>query len=407
MSRYWIHIALINFLVAACLGATLRWMFVAEVSWLDYKNVQHAHSHLAMLGWIYLVLYYFIWKHFITPSQQVNSKYSRLFWFTQITLVGMTISFVLQGYGLISITFASLNIITHYLFFGLTRRDLAGSGSASGLLLRTAFIWCVLSTLGVWMLGPIMMGVGKGTSLYYMSIQFYLHFQFNGWFTFAIMALFFKYLEDKGMIIPQQHFRLFYRLLVSATILTYALSITWSTPISALFYVNSVGVILQLAALFYLLRIIKNTGTNWFANLPADVKMLLMMSLISFILKIVIQGLVVLPQVAIISYTIRQFVIGFIHLTLLGSISMYLVAFILKENAPDPRNQWPSWIFISGFILSEMVLFAQGLMLWLEFGFMPFYYQLIFGVSLLLPLGILLIMNMLKRSRPTVSLAIT
>jgi len=46
---------------------------------------------------------------------------------------------------------------------------------------------------------------------------------------------------------------------------------------------------------------------------------------------------------------------------------------------------------VLGFVLSECLLFLQGTMLWWGIGFLPQYYELLFGCSLLLPLGILLI----------------
>ena len=49
--------------------------------------------------------------------------------------------------------------------------------------------------------------------------------------------------------------------------------------------------------------------------------------------------------------------------------------------------------FIVGFILSEVVLFLQGTMFWGAMGFMPYYYELLFGVSALLPIGLFFILG--------------
>ena len=50
-------------------------------------------------------------------------------------------------------------------------------------------------------------------------------------------------------------------------------------------------------------------------------------------------------------------------------------------------------LFTSGFLLSEGILFLQGLLFWLGWGMIPGYYWIIFGVSLLLPVGIAILFS--------------
>ncbi len=56
----------------------------------------------------------------------------------------------------------------------------------------------VLSTLGVWSMAPLLANGLSGTEWYYWSIQFFLHFQFNGWFWFAALALWSRWAETHG-----------------------------------------------------------------------------------------------------------------------------------------------------------------------------------------------------------------
>ena len=46
-------------------------------------------------------------------------------------------------------------------------------------------------------------------------------------------------------------------------------------------------------------------------------------------------------------------------------------------------------LILAGIILTELILFIQGTMLWNVMGFMPYYYEVLFGVSILIPVGIL------------------
>src|SRR5690606_1359434 len=116
MNKTWILLSLFNFLVAAVMGLVLRGAFVWEINWMDYRNLMHGHSHVAMLGWVYLALYILIGHHFIPKEKWEKPVYSRLFWFTQVTVLGMMISFPAQGYGAVSITFSTLHILASYVF---------------------------------------------------------------------------------------------------------------------------------------------------------------------------------------------------------------------------------------------------------------------------------------------------
>jgi hypothetical protein len=391
----WIKVTLINFAIAAIMGLLLRLAFIVELDWIDFKHMRHGHSHVALLGWLYLAFYSLIWFLFIPSEHRIKSKYSRLFWFTQSTVVGMMVSFPVQGYGLFSIIFSTLHILASYVFAFFVWRHIESKNRISGLFLRTAIIWMLISTLGVWDLGPVMILHLKNSILYHMSIQFFLHFQFNGWFTFGALAILFKLLSDQSIEIHYERFRLFYFLMVVSCILTFALAVTWSSPEDTLFFLNGAGVLMQLAALVAGAGLLSRGLQQMYRTSQFPVKVFFSIALISFILKILVQACVVIPQIAVISYTIRQFVIGFIHLTMLGSISCFIIGVLIQKKLigiSHASGRSGAWIFIAGFILTEALLFIQGNMLWAGMGFMPFYYEIIFTISIFLPFGLLLIL---------------
>jgi hypothetical protein len=392
MARRWLIIALLNFLIAASLGALLRFAFVEEVSWLHFKNFLHAHSHVAMLGWVYMALFALLLTAFVPYSKIDQRAYNALFWVTQASVAGMLISFPLQGYGAVSIAFSCLHIICSYVFVAWLWTDLPKQKSFSHLLLKTAIVFMLLSTIAIWAMGPIMASSLKGSSFYYMAVQFYLHFQFNGWFLFGALALLFKILEEHKVLINHKEQFIFYGLLIVASLLTYALALAWAAPETSIFLANSLGVIVQLSALVMLIRLLRphfDTIKNIFS---ATAFHLLMIAAISFVGKVCIQALVVVPFIAEAAYTIRNYVIGFIHLVLLGAISFSLFALASKYQllqTQDSRARWGIIIVVAGFIFSETLLFLQGTMLWATLGFLPYYYEFLFGASFLLPLGIL------------------
>lgn len=404
MAKRWLILALLNFLIAASLGALLRFAFVEEVSWLHFKNFLHAHSHVAMLGWLYMALFALLTTAFIPSSKVDQRAYNTLFWATQASVVGMLISFPLQGYGSISIAFSCLHIICSYVFVAWLWADLPKQRSFAHLLLKTGIVFMVVSTVAIWAMGPIMATALKGSAFYYMAVQFYLHFQFNGWFLFGALALLFKVLEEHNVLINNKEQSVFYGLLMVASVLTYALALAWAAPETSIFLANSLGVIAQLSVLVMLIRLLRPHYTTVRNIFSTTAFRLLMIAAVSFAGKVCIQALVVVPFIAEAAYTIRNYVIGFIHLVLLGAISFSLFAFAAKYQLLETQARWARRgiiVIVVGFILSELLLFLQGTMLWATLGFLPYYYECLFGASFLLPLGILVFLFGQRRRMDT------
>lgn len=391
MERKWLLVALGNLLVATCIGALLRFAFVEEVSWLHFKPFLHAHSHVAMLGWIYLALAVLLVPAFTTKQEAKRERYDLLFWATQVAVLGMLFSFPWQGYGPVSISFSVVHIICSYIFAWWLWRAVPYRGELSVLFLRLALAFMVLSTVAIWMMGPIMATSWRNSIFYYMAVQFYLHFQFNGWFLFGVLALLFRYLEQQGFRLETFPRRWFTALLVSSCVLTYALAVAWGNPEWPVFMANSIGVLLQLAALLVFVYWFWPQRQRLLSHLSKLSRVLLGIGLASFAGKILMQSAVAVPLVAQAAYTIRNYVIGFIHLVLLGAVTGAILSFAIhwKYLSVDRRSsRLGLWLIFGGFITSELLLFLQGSMFWAALGFIPLYYELLFGFSALIPLGV-------------------
>lgn len=251
----------------------------------------------------------------------------------------------------------------------------------------------VISTIAIWAMGPIMATSLKGSTFYYMAVQFYLHFQFNGWFLFGALALLFKVLEDQNLMIDTKKQNYFWVLLVLSSLLTYALALAWAAPEASIFLANSLGVVVQLSALVVLVFLLRPHYRSLESVFSKAAFRLLIIAGISFAGKVCIQALVVVPFVAEAAYTIRNYVIGFIHLVLLGAISFSLLALAGKFQLLETQRNYARWgmtILVLGFVFSEILLFLQGTMFWATLGFMPYYYEFLFGASVLIPLGVLI-----------------
>ncbi|WP_348823423.1 hypothetical protein [Flavobacterium aestuarii] len=391
MKKSWILTCFINFFIASLMGLLLRMMYVAPIEGINFQFLMHGHSHVAMLGWVYLMLYCLIIHFFVSKEDQQKPIYNRLFWVTQFAVAGMMIDFPAEGYAFASILFSTLHIFCSYYFVHLIWKDAKPSTFPEKKMLRTALFFMVFSTLGVWCLGPAVGLLGKASAFYQIAIQFFLHFQFNGWFLFAVLALFFK---QSKINIEEKKFQLFYNLFVTATVLTLALPVSWYLSSPVFHWINAVGISIQLISLVLFAQLIQTQFQGFFATLSSLEKIVYRFALCSLALKIFIQLAVLVPELAHVSHQIRDFVVGYIHLTMLGIITGFLFAFALQNgflNVQHKIQKWGVKIFLLGFVATELLLFLQGTWLFLNNVSFPDYYFNLFIASIPLPLGLLLL----------------
>lgn len=368
------------------MGLALRFSVLESIG-LNYRFLTHAHSHVAMLGWVYLMLFTLIVHYFIPDKKPI---YNRLFWLTEFAVIGMMISFPLQGYAAISISFSTLHIFCSYYFAYLIWKNHKTESVVTKKLLKASLLFMVLSTLGVWCLGPAVSILGQASAFYQIAIQFFLHFQFNGWFLIAVIAVFFHLLQ----IEDSKLFRVFFSLLIAATILTFALPIQWFAPHKALLYINALGILLQIASLYFFLKLIKPNLLNHTKTQPKIVLYLYFFSVVCFVLKTLLQALSIFPEFSLVVFEHRNFIIGFIHLMMLGIISGFLFSFILNTQLVRFTKSLYIGVysFLLGFVLTEMLLLIQGCKFYFGEGILNNYNMLLFLFSILLPLGILFIL---------------
>lgn len=370
----------------------MRLMYLFPLDFINYSFLLHAHSHVAMLGWVYLMVYVLVVKFFIPKEKSHKPIYTRLFWLTEFSIIGMMIAFPIQGYALFSIIFSTMHILLSYIFCRLVWKDSLKDQSSSRKLLIASVLFMVLSTFGVWCLGPAVSTLGKQSAFYQIAIQFFLHFQFNGWFLFAVLALFLKQFQQK---IEEKQFKKNYFLLIASALLTVSFPIRWFIENDLLNVINAIGVLLQLFAFISFYKMLKHQITDFTSNLDKTTKLVYGLALISLSLKIGIQLLTIFPNLAEVSHQIRNFVIGFIHLTTLGIITGFLFG-ILLQNKMLPSNapilKIGTRCFIFGYVATEVLLFLQGGLLYLGREMISGYYQSIFVFSLFLVFGLFLMM---------------
>lgn len=391
MKNLYLKTAYLYFIILACLGVTLRYISTYPAE-LNFKYILHTHSHIAFLGWVYSALFALYIYLFSTKNTSQLKIYKTQFILIQIVNLGMLISFPIQGYALFSILFSTLHIFISYWFAFTLNKDLNNNisiDSGTKHFAKAALLFMIISSAGPFTL-PIMIKIfGTSSDPYYNTIYYYLHFQYNGWFTFSILAIVFRFMQLKGIVFEKHLQKKVFNLLFYSTFLTLFLSFLWSKP-SILFNVmagiGSIMQILFLLALYELFEIAENKNEY---KLKAISKKILFIVVFCLITKCVFQIIGVIPYFSNLSYQIRNFIIGYLHLYLIGVISLSII-FISIENdyLTDSKSLRLSiYIFIAAFILSEIWIFLQGICWWLEFNGIPFYSKSLLIISTIMMLA--------------------
>lgn len=376
LQRRLLIVSFFNLFVVALLGLLLRsFPFFSSFS-LSYKNLLHGHSHFAFGGWVMPVLLALLLKSFPAIKETVAYRHWRnMALLLLLSAYGMLVSFPLQGYGAVSIAFSMLSIVaTVYLAVVVWKATENTEQKTSVSFLKYGLLYACLSALGPFATGPLVaMGKG-GSALYFDAIYFYLHFQYNGLFSFMVLAFFYRLMERSGFTGNSK--KVFF-LFNAACLPTYALSVLWSQPSLLFNWIGGTGALLQVIGLVYLWR--DAVASNVFKKAA-----LFKLSFFALGIKVFLQALGALPAIALLAYNNRNFVIAYLHLVLLGFISLAVFGMALKKNL---HSHIGVQTFLFSFVTTELLLVLNASSGLLHFN-VPYFAQLLLFCSLFFPVGI-------------------
>lgn len=379
------------FSVAIALGALLRGMHVFDAG-VNYRYMVHTHSHIALLGWAYLGLTVLLSRVFL-KEEKAFAGYKRVFRVTHIPLLGMLFTFPFQGYALYSIVFSTLFLLVSYWFAWVFLKHVpsAFKGNTSFRFVRAALFYMVLSSLGPWALGGIMTILGPESVWYRIAIYFYLHFQYNAWMVLALIGLLFYLMERKG-IAPDKRVsdRIFYGF-NAGVVLSFFLSVLWAAPWPVFYLAGGLGALSQVCAFGLLLRVLLMArGKGRGKPDTILIRLFLVLSGVKFLLQL----LTAFPYFAELAASVIHFVIGYLHWTFLGVVSVGIF-WAAKEFRLLYFPNWflPGYLFC--FVITELLIFYKGIQMWMITG-SSFDADVLLWVSstlFLLPVGAVLILN--------------
>ena len=384
----WIKFSLFNLFIVAFLGFLMRYKISFEFPLLNQKNVQHAHSHFAFAGWVTQTLFLLLVNYLAKNNIEINvfKRYNKLLLLNLICAYGMLVSFVISGYNSISIFFSTASIFISFIFTICFFKDLKHIGSDKIVTnwFKGALIYNVISSIGTFYLAYMMASKNFNQDLYLSSIYYYLHFQYNGWFTLACLGLFFDYFKIQDTTFSA----LFQKVTIWTCIPVYVLSLLWlKIPIGI--YIISIAAIL-LQTIFWFLFLFKNKKTihlkNHFLN------HILKFILLSMGIKLVLQLLSSIPALSKFAFGTRPVIIAYLHLVLLAIISLSLLFLLAKEFLIYNQRKIKTCliIFTSGVLLNEILLAIQGFTS-VKYISIPFINEFLLAVAIILAAGAFLV----------------
>jgi hypothetical protein len=361
----WAVLSLLNFCLVAVLGVLLRYKIAFSLPMMNYNFILEAHSHFAFSGWISTAIFTSMVYMLSDSGYPIGKSYTFQFRMAQTASFGMLLSFSFEGYGRLSIFFSMLFILFSWWFALQYWKDLGKSRLPFAVKrwAKAALFFFVLSSLGILTLAYLKSHKIDSPELYFNALYLFLHFQYNGWFSFGILTLFIYAAHQMKMSLDENKEIWCFFLMLVACIPAYCLSLLWMNPLTWVVAVAVAAALLQLGALVLFLFILRKAWVHG-PRIQFQIKLLWGLSLFAFIIKLVLQTLSVVPEFGRLAFGFRPVIIAYLHLVMLGFISFFIVGFFIKEKLVYTiGGMWQVGLFtfITGVVFMEVLLLIQAL----------------------------------------------
>jgi hypothetical protein len=332
--------------------------------------------------------------------QKKSSTNIYFFIFNFIAFVS-ALSFIFSGYSIFSIVTLVIFLLISYLgllqlFIGIKSNN---NFPLSTFTIRAGIVFYFVSSISTWILPVLILTGLKKTPFYYYNIYFYLHFLFNGFITFMILALFLYQTRKENAKLKSNINKNLIIVFASGTILTFSGSLLWNKVPLVFNYLNFAGAVMMLILLIYFTGLVR----LYQCRSGFTEKALFNVAYISLLIKVLMQTIQSFPYFAEASYMLKsQLIVGYMHLVTLGFISSFLISYafrigLIKNNN---INSFFAYSFILSVVLTELSLFLHGsLMLSGIYLLSPYINILMFIFSIPLVLSIAFLLTGLLRTK--------
>lgn len=384
--RFWITTSIVNLGIVALLGFSLRSKILFPLSFINYGYLIDAHSHFAFGGWVTLAFLNLFTHALLPPLYQRRSWYQWMQWGLLITSVGMLLSFPFEGYGFIALVFSTLFIFFTYGYSVCFIKDmLSVQQKAPGHYLALGAIICLaISSAGPFTLAYFLASHNNNALLFKDSIYYYLHFQYNGFFTLSVFALLFNasYSARQSNAVPTVA-KWFAWFLLASVVPSFFLSLLWHADYTIVRIMAVLGAVTVIVSLFFFFLMGRSLSLSRVYSSPLA-KALCSLALLSFIIKSILQTGTILPGLGNAVFGLRPIIIGFLHLVFLGLSTFYILSNYIMAGAFNVQKGFVRFailFFASAVIIQETILLIQGIGLLMGFAH-PIYNWLLWFAAL-------------------------
>ena len=196
---------------------------------------------------------------------------------------------------------------------------------------------------------------------YLASVYFFLHFQYNGWFFFAGMGLLTQHLFELGT--DDMKLKRVYLLFVTACIPAYFLSALWLPLPRWAYLLVVVAVFFQLAGWVMISGLVKKALPLIKSQMGLLPRRLFFLCGIALTIKLSLQAGSVIPSMSKLAFGFRPIVIGYLHLVLLGVVTLFILSYFLAsgQNTISVMTRKGIILFTAAIIFNELLLMVQGI----------------------------------------------
>jgi hypothetical protein len=192
-------------------------------------------------------------------------------------------------------------------------------------------------------------------------VYFYLHFQYNGWFAFALIGLLLWQLERAGIATNHGSVRWALRLKVVAIFPAYILSTLWLKPDTAWYWAGGIAALLQLIGAGIIILLLLRNKSVVLRQKSGIMRLFFFGMVLAIFLQHTLQFLSALPWLAELAFA-RNIVIAYLHLVLMGLVTLGLL-FLIRANGffrESADLSVAQSIFLAGFAATEFILLFMG-----------------------------------------------
>lgn len=364
----------------------MRYKILYSMPFLDQKHLQEAHSHFAFYGWITNVIYVLILNYMHKINAQIDlKKYEKLIVVNLIASFTMLGAFLYGGYFWASIAGSTVALLCSFVFFFFFVRDAKKIQDSSKFWFLAGLFFAVISSVGVFNLGYMMMSKTATQDLYLASEYYYLHFQYNGFFIFSCIGFLLFSMKQAGSGISEKQNKLIFWLLFIGCVIGYGLSVLWMKMPVSIFAAIVVATIMQTIGAVLLFVFIKKNWTNLVLKWSPMHRFVLLYAGFAFAVKIALQLGSTIPALNQFAFGFRNVVIAYLHLVLLMCIATFLINQILATHYFTITNKLLMGfkLLLLGIFLNELILGLMGVFS-IKYISIPFANEMLLGVSVLM-----------------------